>query len=71
MTKDELVTVFAEATAKIYSDETRQRMKDKLRREQHFGNTLDDEKILAISVELALNRQLLFEVFEKTLCRES
>lgn len=70
MTKEELARVFADAVEKVYSPETREKAKEKLRHEQHFGNTSEDEILLAINTELALNRQLLFEVLEKTLCSE-
>ena len=69
MTREELAMVFGEAIAKVYSPETRQKATEKLRREHHFGNTPEDEKFLAINVELALNRQLLHEVLERVLCK--
>lgn len=69
MTKEELALVFGEAIARVYSPEVRQKATEKLRREHKFGNTPDDEKLLAISVELALNRQLLHEVLERVLCK--
>ena len=61
--------IFAEATARVYSPEIRQKARDKLKREQTFNNTPEDEKLLAVNVELALNRQLLHEVLERILCR--
>lgn len=61
--------IFAEATVRVYSPEIRQKAREKLKREQHFNNTPEDEKLLAVNVELALNRQLIHEVLEKILCR--
>lgn len=69
MTKEDLRKIFAEATARVYSPETRQKAREKLKREQHFNSTPEDEKLLAVSVELALNRQLFYEVLERILCR--
>ena len=69
MTKEDLRKIFAEATARVYSPEIRQKARDKLKREQPFNNTPEDEKLLAVNVELALNRQLLHEVLERILCR--
>ena len=71
MTREELTMVFGESIAKVYSPESRQKAADKLRREQHFGNSPNDEQLLAINVELALNRQLFHEVLERILCRKA
>lgn len=70
MTREKLALIFADATAKVYSPEIRRKVRDKLRTEQKFGNTPDDEKLLSLNVELALNRQLLYEVLERILCSE-
>ena len=69
MTKEELALMFGEAVAKVYSPECRQKAMEKLYQEQQPGNTPDDEKYFAIKVELTLNRQLLFEVLERVLCK--
>ena len=70
MTKEELRQIFHDATAQVYSPEARRKVADKLCSEQHYSNTEKDQVLLALNVELALNRRLLYEVLRRILCSE-
>lgn len=62
--------IFGEAVEKVYSPECRQEITEKLYREQGIGNKPDDANSFALQVELSLNRQLLYEVLARVLCKE-
>ena len=69
MTKDELALIFAEELEKIYSEENRRKVEKKLRAEQNFGDTPEENLVLKINTEILLEKNFLFEVLSQVLSK--
>ena len=67
MTKQDLAMIFAETLEKVYSEENRHKAEEKLRVEQNFGDTPEENLILKINTEILLEKTFLFEVLSRVL----
>lgn len=67
MSKQDLTMIFAETLEKIYSEENRHNVEEKLRAEQNFGDTPEENLVLKINTEILLEKSFLFEVLSRVL----